>query len=190
MHGTASSNELPGSTITISLIEKSETIDPFDLPAAGKHDSGGSNLARPGCRYPEIAGACSLSTGSYEQAIAEFERHCPRPGKALVRIVKSDIVANELAMSYYNQSRYQDAEPIFQRVLENHQARLGANHSEVATCWNNLGALYDAMGDYLRAAENAYLQSYQILAAQLRTGPRRPRDHVQQSWRRISQPGR
>ncbi len=173
MHGTCLEHRITSSPITVPFIEKimKPSIRSICVLLGSMTLATQISVAQDADTLKSRARAL-YQQGSYEQAIAEFERALSAARQSFgENSQKADIVANELAMSYYNQSRYQDAEPIFQRVLENHQARLGANHSEVATCWNNLGALYDAMGDYLRA-ENAYLQSYQILAAQY--GP----DHV------------
>ena len=52
----------------------------------------------------------------------------------------------------YQQGQYADAIPLATRVLERREKLLGTEHTHVATSLNNLAALYQATGDYARAA--------------------------------------
>ena len=51
---------------------------------------------------------------------------------------------NDLAASFYESARYNEAEPLFRRALEIDEASSGPNHPRVATALNNLGMLLKA----------------------------------------------
>jgi CHAT domain-containing protein/tetratricopeptide (TPR) repeat protein len=55
---------------------------------------------------------------------------------------------NSLANLYFNQSRYADAEPLYQRSLAIYEKALGPGHPEVANSLNNLAELYRSQGRY------------------------------------------
>ncbi|AFY60595.1 CHAT domain-containing tetratricopeptide repeat protein [Synechococcus sp. PCC 6312] len=58
---------------------------------------------------------------------------------------------NEQAVKLYQQGRYNEALPLYQRSLAIWEKALGPNHPNVATGLNNLGALYQAQGNYAQA---------------------------------------
>jgi tetratricopeptide (TPR) repeat protein len=71
-----------------------------------------------------------------------------------LKLVNSPDVAaslNEIAILYYRQGRYSEAEPLHVRSLEIRERQLGADHPDVATSLNNLAVLYDSQGRYSEA---------------------------------------
>ncbi len=58
---------------------------------------------------------------------------------------------NNLALLYYNQGKYADAEPLYKRALAIKEKALGPEHPSVATSLNNLAALYRVQGRYAEA---------------------------------------
>lgn len=61
------------------------------------------------------------------------------------------VVIAHLADSLYRQSRYAEAEPLYQLVLAIDEKVHGAEHPDVATGLNNLAALYQAQGRHAEA---------------------------------------
>ena len=51
---------------------------------------------------------------------------------------------NNLALLYYTQGQYAQAESLFERSLAIREKALGPNHPAVATCLENLAELYKA----------------------------------------------
>ena len=49
---------------------------------------------------------------------------------------------NNLAVLYYKQGRYAEAEPLYKRALAIGEKALGPDHPDVATALNNLAELY------------------------------------------------
>jgi CHAT domain-containing protein/Tfp pilus assembly protein PilF len=64
-----------------------------------------------------------------------------------------DVAASlhNLAVLYYAQGKYSQAEPLYQRALAIFEKLLGKEHPDVATSLNTLAALYDAQGKYSQA---------------------------------------
>lgn len=92
--------------------------------------------------------------GDYAQAIKAYDAALAAATRAYgPNDQKIDIVVNELTIAHYSQGNYAEVEPLYLRVLRNTEARAGRDKGEVATCLNNLGALYDEMDDYSRAEE-------------------------------------
>ena len=58
---------------------------------------------------------------------------------------------NNLALLYYGQGRYAEAEPLYKRALEILEKVLGPDHPDVARGLNNLALLYDSQGRYAEA---------------------------------------
>jgi tetratricopeptide (TPR) repeat protein len=58
---------------------------------------------------------------------------------------------NNLAYLYFDQERYADAEPLFNRSLAISEKVHGPNHPEVATLMHNLAGLYLEQGRYADA---------------------------------------
>jgi tetratricopeptide (TPR) repeat protein len=66
-----------------------------------------------------------------------------------------------LALLYYSQGRYDQAEPLYLQALELSKRLLGEDHPHVATSLNNLAALYYSQGRYDQA-EPLYLQALEL----------------------------
>jgi CHAT domain-containing protein len=76
---------------------------------------------------------------------------------------------NQQAIELYNQRKYTEAEPLYQRALAIRERILGTEHSAVATILNNLGALYRDQGKYAQAEplfERALAIREQVLGAE------------------------
>jgi tetratricopeptide (TPR) repeat protein len=58
---------------------------------------------------------------------------------------------NNLALLYWNQGKYEQAEPLFQRALETRERLLGPEHPDTLSTVNNLAELYRRQGKYERA---------------------------------------
>ncbi len=77
----------------------------------------------------------------------------------------------------YNQGRYAEAEPLYQRALAISEQQLGPDHPAVATRLNNLAELYRDQGRYAEA-EPLYLRTLTICFNRL--GADHP--HTQATW--------
>jgi len=55
----------------------------------------------------------------------------------------NSLVLNEIALVYYNNANYEEAEPLYKRALALNEASFGKDHPEVATNLNNLAELYN-----------------------------------------------
>ncbi|MFO0174610.1 MAG: tetratricopeptide repeat protein, partial [Aphanizomenon sp.] len=51
---------------------------------------------------------------------------------------------NNLALLYYFQGQYNDAEPLYLQSLDIYKRQLGNDHPDVATTLNNLALLYES----------------------------------------------
>jgi tetratricopeptide (TPR) repeat protein len=71
------------------------------------------------------------------------------------------LYANNLAVLYNNQGKYEAAEPLYIEALEMRKELLGDRHPHVATSLVNLGTLYKSQGQY-EAAEPLYLEALQM----------------------------
>lgn len=110
-------------------------------------------------------GRALYKQGNYAAAAAAFEQAVTAATKSYgPNAQPTDIIVNELAMSYYQLGKLSEAAKNYRRVLKNTEARSGAQNSEVATCLNNLAAVFDDAGDFTQA-ELLYDRSYQIQVA-------------------------
>ena len=72
---------------------------------------------------------------------------------ALDAWVGSDLLLlNALAVLYHTQSKYAQAEPLYQRVLTLLEQTIGPDHPTLATTLNNLAVVYEAQDKYAEAA--------------------------------------
>jgi CHAT domain-containing protein/Flp pilus assembly protein TadD len=78
---------------------------------------------------------------------------------------------NNLAILYYAQGKYAEAEPLFQRALLATEKTLGPEHPTVPTSLNNLAELYRSQGKYAEA-EPLYQRALRIWEKAL--GPEHP----------------
>jgi len=58
---------------------------------------------------------------------------------------------NDLALLYYKQGRYAEAQSLFERALAISQRVLGEEHPDTARNLNNLALLYQGQGRYAEA---------------------------------------
>ena len=58
------------------------------------------------------------------------------------------LTMNSLALLYQSQSRYDQAEPLFQETLQLRREVLGSRHSDTLQSMNNLAELYRNQGRY------------------------------------------
>ena len=78
---------------------------------------------------------------------------------------------SNLASLYQAQGKYEQAEPLYQRVLAIFEMQLGPEHPYTGTCLNNLAGLYQAQGKY-EQAEPLYQRALPILGKIV--GPQHP----------------
>ena len=78
---------------------------------------------------------------------------------------------NALAVLYHTQSKYAQAEPLYQRVLKLLEQTIGPDHPTLATVLNNLAVVYEAQGKYDEAAP-LYQRALALLERTL--GPEHP----------------
>ena len=55
---------------------------------------------------------------------------------------------NNLAMVYYSQGRYKEAEELYKKALLIREKVLGEEHPDTATSYNNLALVYYSQGRY------------------------------------------
>jgi tetratricopeptide (TPR) repeat protein len=101
--------------------------------------------------------------GQYDRAVAAAE-------KALV-IAKQSAYLSEagavgvslssLAIGYYNQAKYAQAEPLFQLMLTMYEKKLGPDNPTVAAIINNLGSVHEHQG-HVAQAESLYKRALEI----------------------------
>ncbi|MDP8034140.1 tetratricopeptide repeat protein [Pasteurella atlantica] len=96
------------------------------------------------------AAQMATKVGDFDQAKQWFEK--------LIELTQHDTnsldYANAqggLAGVFYEQGKYDKAEPLYNRALVIREKALGENHPDVATTLNNLAALYYAQGEYAKA---------------------------------------
>ena len=68
---------------------------------------------------------------------------------------------NNLALLYYTQGQYAQAEPLYQRALAIREQTLAPMHPDVGTSLHNLATLYCAQGQYAQA-ESLYQRALAI----------------------------
>ena len=73
---------------------------------------------------------------------------------------------HQLALLYFTQGKYNEAEPLYLRSLSIKEKQLGENHPDVATSLNNLAGLYLYQGKY-NEVESLFLRSLSIGENQL-----------------------
>jgi len=81
---------------------------------------------------------------SLQAALKETERFRPQDPRLATNL-------NNLALIYYIQGRYSEAEPLFKRSLAIMEKVVGPEHPDVATILNNMALLYKAQGMYPEA---------------------------------------
>ncbi|MEH2020559.1 tetratricopeptide repeat protein, partial [Nostoc sp.] len=95
----------------------------------------------------------------YEQVLPWYEKSLSaareRFGDEYPNVATS---LNNLALLYYSQGRYSDAEPLYIQALSMKKRLLGDEHPSVATSLNNLAELYESQGRY-SDAEPLYIQA-------------------------------
>jgi CHAT domain-containing protein/tetratricopeptide (TPR) repeat protein len=100
-----------------------------------------------------VAADAAEKKGDTAQAIVLHEERLP----LLIALVGEDhlrtgISLNDLAVLYYNQGQYTQAEPLFKRVLAIRERALGPDHLDVAISLNNLALMiYATQGQYAQA---------------------------------------
>jgi tetratricopeptide (TPR) repeat protein len=117
-------------------------------------------LAENNPDYLLSAGKIARTIANYEQAEVWLERLYQirqRKGK-LIDLAEAQ---NNLALLYHIQGKYEQAEPLYQRVLEITEKTLEPDRVSVALTLNNLAELYRIQGKY-KQAEPLYLRALEI----------------------------
>src|SRR5438128_2732246 len=78
---------------------------------------------------------------------------------------------NKSVETLYNEGKYQEALPISLKALKVSEESFGPDHTNTATCLNNLAELYDSLADYVKA-EPLYQRALKIREKAL--GPEHP----------------
>jgi tetratricopeptide (TPR) repeat protein len=101
--------------------------------------------------------------GQYDLAVAA--------GEKALEISKQSAYLNEagavgislcsLAIGYYNQAKYVQAEPLFQSALNMYEKKLGPDNTTVAALINNLGSVHEHQG-HVAQAETLYKRALEI----------------------------
>ena len=97
---------------------------------------------------------------AHVQALEPQIAKLPEPSVTAARLL------NQTGFYLNEQGRYSEAEPLYVRSLQIRETRLGADHPETATGFNNLAILYRAIGRY-NEAEPLYVRSLQIRETRL-----------------------
>jgi tetratricopeptide (TPR) repeat protein len=71
------------------------------------------------------------------------------------------ISLSSLAIGYYNQAKYAQAEPLFQSMLDLYEKKLGPDNPTVAAILNNLGSVHEHQG-HVAQAESFYKRALKI----------------------------
>lgn len=71
------------------------------------------------------------------------------------------ISLSSLAVGYYSQAKYAQAEPLFQSALNMYEKKLGPDNTTVAALINNLGSVHEHQG-HVAQAESLYKRALEI----------------------------
>ena len=112
--------------------------------------------------YLLAAGRVARKLAEYKQAQEWLERLLKMREKERKEDVNIGNVLNELAMLYYAQGGYAEAEPLYKRSLKIRENKLGKYHPDVAESLNNLALLYESQGRY-EDAEPLHKRSIEML---------------------------
>ncbi|MBI4532583.1 MAG: tetratricopeptide repeat protein [Candidatus Melainabacteria bacterium] len=89
-----------------------------------------------------VADSMTNSQESEEELIEAVKEAEVTPDERLVMNLEA------LGEFYMKQGKYDKAEPLYKRAVENREQRMGSHHSGVSPSLSNLGDLYTAMGRY------------------------------------------
>ncbi|MGF2037496.1 MAG: tetratricopeptide repeat protein, partial [Nostoc sp. CmiVER01] len=85
----------------------------------------------------------------YEQVLPWYEKSLSAARERFTDEYPNVAISlNNLALLYYSQGRYSDAEPLFIEALSMKKRLLGNEHPDVAQSLNNLALLYESQGRY------------------------------------------
>jgi tetratricopeptide (TPR) repeat protein len=132
----------------IAAYQHASELDPATAGIRDRADDFQSAKHPRGAREWNDLGELFAKTGSSDEAIDAFQRAIdmqPQDGKSY----------GNLAQELVNQSKYQEAIPLYQKSIE-----LLQDNKEKATAWNRLGNVYRKLNDY----DNA-IKAYQKAVA-------------------------
>jgi tetratricopeptide (TPR) repeat protein len=179
--------------IFLFTLQTHSELSPTELISLGEFSSSSSSLfsveqledslekaiQQWGEDSPKLASLYGQLGKAYRQQIEQghyttFGQEANRAEQLLQKAINqssqpSDFLAenlNNLALLYFAQGKYEEAEPLYLRSLAILEKQLGENHPNVATSLNNLAALYKTQEKY-KEAEPLYLRSLAILEKQL-----------------------
>jgi tetratricopeptide (TPR) repeat protein len=154
--------EETGQTAAAALLQSGRLAqDRLDYRKAMRNYAAAVALAPDNRDYLLSAGQMAYTMGEYQRA-EEWLEHLlairEQEGKENTELASA---LNDLALVYADQSRYEEAEPLYRRSLEIKEKTLGKDHPSVATTLNNLAGLYRQQGRY-EEAEPLYKRSLEI----------------------------
>jgi tetratricopeptide (TPR) repeat protein len=179
--------------IFLFTLQTPSELSPTELISSGEFSSSSSSLfsveqledslekaiQQWGEDSPKLASLYGQLGKAYGQQIKQgnyttFGQEASRAEQLLQNAINqssqpSDFLAenlNNLALLYFTQGKYEEAEPLYLRSLSIRESQLGENHPNVAESLNNLAELYRAQGKYAEA-EPLYLRSLSIRESQL-----------------------
>ena len=101
--------------------------------------------------------------GQYDRAVVMEEKalQIAKQSAYLSEAGAVGISLYSLAIGYYNQAKYAQAEPLFQLALNMYEKKLGPDNTTVAALINNLGSVHEHQG-HLAQAEPLYKRVLEI----------------------------
>jgi tetratricopeptide (TPR) repeat protein len=101
--------------------------------------------------------------GQYDRAIVAAEKalEIAKQSAYLSEAGAVGMSSCSLAISYYNQGSYAQAEPLFQLLLNMYEKKLGSDNPTVAAILNNLGSVHEHQG-HVAQAESFYKRALEI----------------------------
>ncbi|WP_417913250.1 tetratricopeptide repeat protein [Candidatus Electronema sp. TJ] len=151
-----------GQTAAAALLQSGRLAeDRLDYNKALRNYAAAVALAPDNPDYLLAAGQMARTMGDYQRA-EEWLEHLlairEQEGKEDEALA---LALNDLAVVYYSQGRYEEAEPLYKRSLEIWEKALGKEHPHVAATLNNLAELYRTQGRYEEAVP-LYKRSLEI----------------------------
>jgi tetratricopeptide (TPR) repeat protein len=101
--------------------------------------------------------------GQYDRAMVAAEKalEIAKQSAYLSEAGAVGVSTSSLAIGYYNQAQYAQAEPLFQLLLNMYEKKPGPDNPTVAAILNNLGSVHEHQG-HIAQAETLYKRALEI----------------------------